>query len=229
MLLLPGMDGTGNFFKAFIEQLPRDIDVKVVSYPKDVYLTYDQIAQNVRSVMPLSAPYVIIAESYSGPVASLLAASPVGNLRAVVFVSSFVSLPWGLIGTYIAKILPSVLFNLRPPAWLLRWLLMNSATPEKLISEVQATIASISAEVLASRLREALKADFSQPLRDSSVRVVCLVPESDRLLGAQCYQLLREARPDIETIKIAGPHFLLQCSPESSWAALQKTGLFESR
>src|SRR5258708_10534761 len=121
------MDGTGTLFKAFIQLLPDGIDVRVASYPEDTYLTYEQLAERVMKVVPDSSPYVIIAESYSGPVASLAAAHPVGNLRAVVFVSSFVSLPCGHIGSWIAKVVPTALFRWRAPVWILRWFLMNSA------------------------------------------------------------------------------------------------------
>lgn len=226
-MMLPGMDGTGILFKTFIRQLPRDIDIKVVTYPQDTYLTYEQLAEHVRSIAPFSTPYVVIAESYSGPVASLLAVNPIGNLRAVIFVSSFVSLPWGRIGTWMAKILPTALFRLRPPAWALRWLLMDSATSAETIVEVQDTIARISPEVMVKRLRDALTADFSPMLRKSTVRTVCLVPESDRLIGARGYQSLVTAREDIEVVKIIGPHFLLQSSSERCFAALQKLGLFD--
>ena len=161
-VLLPGMDGTGTLFKAFIQLLPDAIDVRVVSYPEDTYLTYEQLAGRVMKVVPDSAPYVIIAESYSGPVASLAAAHPVGNLRAVVFVSSFVSLPCGHIGSWIAKVVPTALFRLRAPAWILRWFLMNSDTPPEMISEVRDAITRVLPDVLARRFRDALNADMCQ-------------------------------------------------------------------
>src|SRR5207237_6939642 len=103
------MDGTGILFKAFVRILPDGIDAKVVPYPEDKHLTYEQLAERVMGAVPSSAPYVIIAESYSGPVASLLAAHPVGNLQAVVFVSSFVALPCGRFGPWIAKVVPTAL------------------------------------------------------------------------------------------------------------------------
>jgi hypothetical protein len=111
IVLVPGMDGTGILFKAFARCVPDGIDVKVVPYPEDKYLTYEQLAERVMGLVPSNAPYVIIAESYSGPVASFLAAHPVGNLQAVVFVSSFVSSPCGRIGSWIAKMVPVAIFR----------------------------------------------------------------------------------------------------------------------
>lgn len=179
-------------------------------------------------LLPVYEPYAIIAESYSGPVAALLAALPVGTLQAVVFVSSFVSLPCGHIGARIAKVLPALLFLPRAPASILRWLLMNSATSRERISEVQDAIARVSPEVPTRRLRDALTADFAEVFKACTVRMVCLLPETDRLLGTRGLRGLLAAKPDMEIVKIAGPHFLLQCAPDNCISALQRLGLFGS-
>jgi pimeloyl-ACP methyl ester carboxylesterase len=223
------MDGTGLLFREFVRRLPDGVTAEVLSYPEDKYLTYAQLAERVVSVLPANEPYVIIAESYSGPVAALLAAHPVGNLQAVVFVSSFVSFPHGRIGRWIAKVLPVMLFRLRAPAWILRWRLLNSAATCELISEMQSAINRVSPEVLARRLRDALIADFEEILEACTIRIVCLLPESDRLLGNRGLRGFLAARPDVEIVRIAGPHCLLQCAPDASLAAIQKLGLFSSR
>jgi pimeloyl-[acyl-carrier protein] methyl ester esterase len=221
------MDGTGIMLRPFVELLPTGIDVNVVRYPEDIYLTHQQLADRVRSTVPSSEPYVIIAESYSGPSACLMAAHSVGDLQAVVFVASFASLPWGRIGRCIAKILPTALFRPRMPAGILRWLLMDGATPE-MISEAQDVIARVRPEVLAQRLRDSLNADYATMLQGSNVRIVCLFPESDRLLGTRARRRFLAARPDAEIVTIAGPHSLLQCAPARSLAALQKMGVLRS-
>jgi hypothetical protein len=103
---------------------------------------------------------------------------------------------------------------------------MDSATTPERISEAQDAIARVRPEVLAGRLRDALNADFSGILRGCTVRIVCLFSESDRLLGTRGLRGFLAAKPNIETVKVAGPHFLLQCAPDSSMAVLRKIGLF---
>jgi hypothetical protein len=56
IVLLPGMDGTGILLRPFVELLPNGIDVKVVSYPEDTYLTYEQLAERVLGLVPSSEP-----------------------------------------------------------------------------------------------------------------------------------------------------------------------------
>jgi sigma-B regulation protein RsbQ len=219
------MDGTGTLFNAFVGLLPAGIDAKIVPYPKDRHMSYAQLAELVGGVLPRDTPYVIIAESYSGPIASILAAHPVGNLQGVVFVSSFVSFPCGRIGPWLAKMVPTILFRGRAPAWILRWLVMDSATPREMISAVQDAVAGVRPEVLTRRLRDALNADFAVTLKHCSVRIVYLLSGSDRLLGTRGLRRLLAARSDIETVKIDGPHFLLQCAPDRSLAGLLKIGI----
>jgi hypothetical protein len=62
-------------------------------------------------------------------------------------------------------------------------------------------------------------------LRHSTVRIVYLLSGSDRLLGTRGLRGFLAARPDVETVKIDGPHFLLQCAPGSSLAGLLKIGI----
>src|SRR5436309_1571288 len=204
------MDGTGMLFEPFVRLLPDCIDIRVTRYPEDTYLSYAQLAQHVLDVVPPKEPYLIIAESYSGPIAMLLAAHAIGNLQAVVFVSSFVSRPLGCIGPWIAKIIPTAVFRSRPPAWILRFLLMDSATPSELITAAHNAIARVRPEVLTHRLRDALNADFAAMLSDCNTRMVYLLPGADRLLGVRGLRGFRAAKPDIEIAKIAAPHFLLQ-------------------
>ena len=70
------MDGTGILFREFIRLLPNEIETRVVCYPEDECLTYEQLAERVVRAAPIGQPYVIIAESFSGPIAALLAAHP---------------------------------------------------------------------------------------------------------------------------------------------------------
>jgi len=211
----------------FIGLLPDGIDVKVVRYPKERYMCYAQLAELVVGVLPRSTPYVIIAESYSGPVATILAVNPVGNLKGVVFVSSFVAFPRSRIGAWIGRRVPNVLFRVRAPAWILRWLLMDSATSREMISAVQDAIASVCPGVLTRRLRDVLNADFSSMLKDCTVRIVYLHSDSDRLIVTRGLREFLAVRTDIETVTIAGPHLFLQCVPECCLAALLKTGIFD--
>jgi len=74
LLLLPGMDGTGELFADFITLLPSWIEPCVVSYPRDRRLSYDQLLPILKSALPSDEPFVILAESFSTPLAVMFAA-----------------------------------------------------------------------------------------------------------------------------------------------------------
>jgi hypothetical protein len=105
---------------------------------------------------------------------------------------------------------------------------MNSSATREQISAVKEAIARVRPEVLARRLRDALTADFADMLRDCTVRTVCLLPDADRLLGNRGLHGFLAAKPDIEIVRIAGPHFLLQCAPDNCISALQRLGLLKA-
>ena len=78
LILLPGMDGSGQLFAPFIAALGDGFNVKVVRYPVDLPLGYDGLEQIARAAIPPEGAVVLLGESFSGPIAVSLAASLVG-------------------------------------------------------------------------------------------------------------------------------------------------------
>jgi len=56
IILLPGLDGTGDLFKPLLAQLSNDIksNIMVVSYPTDLELSYPALVEYVRGKLPLN-------------------------------------------------------------------------------------------------------------------------------------------------------------------------------
>lgn len=129
-------------------------------------------------------------------------------------------------GSLAAGLPLTTLFRLPLPRWLLRWLLMDSATPTAVLSVGCDIISQVPPELLAARLRDALRADCSGEVRASRVRIVALVAGHDRLLGRRAAHEFGRLSPRIEVQTIAAPHFLLQCAPQAPVAAMDALGLF---
>lgn len=220
VVLLPGMDGTGRLFRWFIAKLPAGIEPQVVSYPPNVALSYDELSHRVSRELPAESPYIIVAESFSGPVAVLLSASAGPNLQAIVLVASFVK------SARKARLMARLVGPLRMrPGWALRLLMLNSASCVEVLPCLEQAIASVRPEVLRGRFQNVLEVDVSEALAKCPVRVVYLSADQDRLLGQRGLQGVLQARPSTEVFSIAGPHLLLQCHPEAAVAALQQAGL----
>jgi pimeloyl-ACP methyl ester carboxylesterase len=228
VVLLPGMDGTGELFRWFIEKLPTSLAAQVVSYPPDLPLSYDQLANRVLSELPPERPYIIVAESYSGPVAVLLAGRAGPNLQAIVLVATFVRPSWRRGARALARSLPPSFFRLRPPRWMLRAFMLNFTPCPDVLPCLERAIASISPEVLSRRFQDALDVDVSEMLARCPVRTAYLQAEQDRLLGRRGLQSVLAARPSTEVLRIPGPHLLLQCNPEGAARALDQAGLLST-
>ncbi len=68
-VLLPGMDGTGLLFTPLLSALPIGVDPIVVSYPADRAASPEELLRIVLAHLPGEGAYVLIAESFSGPLA----------------------------------------------------------------------------------------------------------------------------------------------------------------
>lgn len=91
LVLLPGLDGTGTLFTPLLDHLAAT--PVVASYPPEP-LSYERLLAQVARLLP-DGPFVILAESFSGPLAIRLAYRRPPGLQALVLVSSFPRFPWG--------------------------------------------------------------------------------------------------------------------------------------
>ena len=57
LVVLPGLDGTGQLFEDFVSALGKDIEVIVVSYPPDKLLDYAELETVARSCLPADKPF----------------------------------------------------------------------------------------------------------------------------------------------------------------------------
>lgn len=79
LVLLPGLDGTGKLFAEFVRALNPTVECVVVAYPKDQPMGYEELEGLVVSALPKDRAFVLLGESFSGPLAIRIAARA-GNL-----------------------------------------------------------------------------------------------------------------------------------------------------
>ena len=87
VVLLPGLDGTGKLFAELVKSLDPGVSAIVVAYPRDQPMGYEELDTLVMSVLnklPPDQRYVLLGESFSGPLAIRIAA----RARQVSWVSS---------------------------------------------------------------------------------------------------------------------------------------------
>jgi pimeloyl-ACP methyl ester carboxylesterase len=224
VVLLPGMDGTGELFRPFLSSLASTCPVQVIGYPRDTDLTYVQLQQYVLDSLPTGEPITLIAESFSGPIALGLCGFSNLNIRAVVLVCSFASRPLGIIGSMLACLPMTFLFHIKPPKLVVRAFLLGRTAPEELVAATIGAISSVRPGVLAGRLRAALRLSPSQRAA-APTRVIAIFATRDRLLRRAAKRSLEEACPALEEHWVEGPHFALQVAPGKIVGVLRKSGV----
>ena len=211
VVLLPGLHGTTTLFSRFIAAAPPNVSITAIPLPVEP-LSYVELADRLAGALPDGKP-VIIAESFSGPLALALAARH--PVAALVFCNSFVVPPKS---PALRWLVHSFLFKLPVPHFLLRRYMLGSAVDESLVREVAAEIAAAPASVLASRVNSALRVDELEAFSRCNVPVLYLRGTDDRLVPDAAWRRMATARP-MTTSHMPGPHMLLQAYPAGAWKA----------
>lgn len=219
LVLLPGMDGTGDLFAPFIDAL-EGWPTTVIAYPPDRELDYPGHEAHARARLPQDQDYVILAESFSGPVGIALAASRPRGLRGLVLCVSFAVNP--LPGLAFMKPIVGALPAAKPPAALAApWLYGARATPG-LRRAHAAAMSKVSARALRARAVAALGVDHRPLLRRVEVPMLYLLARRDRLVPRAAARAILEVRADVELVEFDAPHFLLQTEPGACAAAVRR-------
>ncbi len=216
LVLLPGMDGTGELFAPFLAELPEGLTTTVVAYPRTETLDWDGLADLVAQAVPNDAPYCILAESFSGPVAIRFASQAPNGLCGVVLCASFVRSPLARGVAWIARGLGRGLFRLTPPAALVRrYLLDRNASPE-LVELMRQAVASVAPSVLAKRARMISRMDMRAELGRLELPIHYLQGKNDRMVGESAWASVKDVCPGATRSILEGPHLLLQSTPKQA-------------
>ncbi|WP_374580467.1 alpha/beta fold hydrolase [Pseudoduganella sp.] len=219
LVLLPGMDGSGMLFAPLIKALGEGQRVIQLSYPHDRVLNYDALVQLARQALPDDAPYVLLGESFSGPIAITLAAQHPPGLLGLVLCCTFAANPrpalrrlgWLVHG---ALVKPAA-SQLAAP------LLLGRAGDAEARALLVRALAPVTGAVLAQRVRAVLAVDVSAALPAVAVPIHYLQAQRDRLVPPRCAVEIARWHPQVVLHAVDGPHCLLQAAPAACAALLR--------
>ena len=216
LVLLPGLDGTGELFVDFIAALPESWTATTVTFPTERFLPYTDLRPFVATAVSQLERFVLIAESFSAPLAVWYAATNPPNLAAVVICAGFVRNPlrgWSGAVKVLAK---PWLFKLKPPRTILEYFLLGQNVPFGLLQRLRRALERVSPNVLSGRLQEVLDCDARDELRRTSVPLLYVEATYDRLLSVSCKDEFAQLRPDAVFRSVPAPHLLLQREPQKA-------------
>lgn len=210
IVLLPGMDGTGRLFAPLLNQI-TDHQCMVIALPQSGPQDYPTLANFVHDKLP-DDDFILIAESFSGPIAATIAQQNHSSLKGVIFIATFLTPPHVML-LKLAQFLPIKWMSNLPGAHMMqKFLFFNKPVNLKLLILFNEVIDTVPSQVLRDRLKSIslLKtSDFN-----------CVVPSlyvsatEDKLVSADKIKDFQQRFTHLSVQKINGPHFIIQTCPE---------------
>lgn len=218
LVILPGMDGTAQPRAEFVAALGSGIEPRVVSYPAD-RTGYGELEALARAALPKDRPYVLLGESFSGPIAISIAASSPPQLTGLVLCATFACGPRPVLGAlrWLLPLIPFGLAPIRPTSSLL----LGRFASAPLLEAMQSTLAEVPMATLKARIGAVLAVDMRPALSKIRVPVLYLRATEDRLVPRRCANVIASAVAQAHIADVEAPHFLLQAAPAAAAAAVR--------
>jgi pimeloyl-ACP methyl ester carboxylesterase len=216
-VLLPGLDGTGDLFQELVAHAPAGIETQIVAYLPEEPLGYKACTRHVLRELDSGSPFVLLAESFSGPVAVAVAQERPVGLCGLVLCNTFVSNPaWS---GY--RFLPwKLLCGFPIPRLIVRHFLTGPEHAACFLEPIRAANQKVRPSVLATRMREVLTVDLRAIFGSLPFPVLYLRGAQDNLIGPQSLAKAMLCKPDMTVAELPGPHLLLQVEPEKCWSEI---------
>lgn len=218
IILLPGLDGTGMLFQPFIDTCPTSFAPKVISYPDNKPLSYPALEKHVFSQLPDNKPFLLLGESFSGPIALNIAAQQPKNLMGVILSATFILSP---VANWL-KLFPIYLMaRILPHNVAIQYMLLNGKQHPSMMRLVKKAAAKVHPDVISYRIYSVFHVDASDVLRQIQAPILYLSGLKDRLVNGKSGRLIKQIKPEVNIAKINSPHLLLQLQPEAAWQAIE--------
>lgn len=205
IVLLPGLDGTGDLFDRLALNLVDEFTVNIVRYPNDPSLGYAGYAELARRVIG-RRPVFLLGESFSGPVAIRVAAQLGPQIKGVILAATFLQSPL--------------------PRWFMRRashtepeatpkkirdaILMGSYGDDDLRNKVDEIVRGLSRPVRAARLRAIAEVDVRDDFAKLSCPILVLHGRKDWLVSMTAMQNAVCEKGGARIVAFSAAHMLLQ-------------------
>lgn len=213
IILLPGLDGTGLAYRALqshfssFESSAIPLATQSAGYVADLHAA--------RERLPKTGPYILVAESYSGPIGISIAAAHPPGLVGLVISTTFLNCPRPYLRQLrlLLKLLPPI----RVPATPFVPLLLNGRSTLEAKELLRIVLHRASPRAMLARLNDVATIDVAKEARAVAVPTLYLRASFDRVIPSSAGDAIRRHIPQAAITEIAGPHLLLQaCAKEAA-------------
>jgi len=225
---MPGMDGTGISFAPLGRLLPEDVSVKIITYPTDRLLSFEETVHCAGDqIRDRYEEAIVIAESFSGPVAIELVGSGRIKIKALVLCSTFARSPRPVLFKLMTYLPLELLIILPFPKLLFKHLVEGGEASADLFASMWQRIkVQVHADVLVHRLKLISRMDVRRWLWKLTIPCLFIQASSDRSVPGASLSDFTQAVANLRVRRIKGPHYILQAEPERCLEAIQAFASF---
>jgi len=221
LVLLPGLDGTGELFDPLVANLPKWINPIVVPYPKNKPYGYSELKPIVIKKLPENSDFVIMGESFSGPLAVMTASDNPKGLQGIVLCASFINKPFRFVPSWLSIFSVSPVYQLWPAVIRLRSILGRESYQQIAVKALDA-IKSVGPDVIAARVKAILEVNVEEELGRCDVPILYMAGGKDHLIKKHNIDSIKKIKSDVKVSEIDTQHLILQLEPKIAAAEIEK-------
>ena len=222
LIFLPGLHGTDELFDDLVGQLDLlevSFQTTLINYPPDLQQSYRKLFDWLCSHLALDqknatdkANIVIIAESFSTPLALKLADQFTQQIKAVIIGGGFCASPTNP-GFALLPLRP--LFMIAPPRSAVRHFLTGAESSPELVDKVRSAVKRVSSRTLTQRISSILTLEEEQTPTIPKIPVLLLQAEHDAIIPWEIQNQLEQHLPQAVSHWLDSPHLIFQAQPET--------------
>lgn len=212
--LIPGLHGTTALFEPFRAMAPQGFHCQAIPLPTGGDQGPDALAVRMAETLPKAERFVLVAESFGGPVAARLAEHFPDRVILLVLSNPLTAVPV----PFPAGLAQSLMHSRLLPSCAVAFMMAGGdrALTAALLREAR----SLPPETLKGRLAAASRAKRNYIPEHASYRMLTLLGSSDRLISPSTSRKVLAPIPNNLVVEIDAPHLLLQTRPAEAWQAI---------
>jgi len=222
LVLMPGLDGTGLSFEPILPFLPADAKITIVRYPTDKLLSFAETVECAAAQIPEGKHPIVIAESFSGPVAIQMIGSGRIKAKALVLCATFAKSPRPIVWRLMRFLRLPLLIRPDMPKRFFKIVIGDDKLIAKLLPLWKKVHTGVPARVMNHRLKIINNVDVTKWLKKLHVPCCYLQATNDRVIPSSCLADFESCIPNLEIKTIKSPHFILQAQPQACLDAIEE-------
>lgn len=211
LIMLPGLDGTGNLLQLPKENLKEYFDTRIISYPHNEELTYFELANHIEKLLPKEENFYLLAESFGGALALELAIRKPLQVKGLILSATFSKNPVLLpsLALHFSKV-PYIKYL---PLPLLDYIFSSYKSTSQVVKKLQSTLKGLNYDVINYRIKEVLNLKDNSRLSEIKVPILYLQGKYDNIILPLAYLHIKKVLPQTHKVEIDSGHMVLQCKP----------------